>query len=149
MSISGDSGPGSARLSKFQWAVRAAAWSEEIGPQVAEAIRQAAPVGRGPGAGRLRDATRYRSGGAGAGMVRLEFYADGVTYVPFVLYPTRAHDIVPRNAKALHWSPPGGGDVFARRVHHPGTRGNNYPPRAAGAMRAQIVESFKAAFEKM
>jgi len=55
-------------------------------------------------------------------------YGDGYAVVgynsPYGKYVhdgTAPHDIVPRNAKALHFQGEGG-DVFAKRVHHPGTR---------------------------
>lgn len=37
---------------------------------------------------------------------------------------TRPHLILPRNAKVLAWQPASGvgGTIFAKRVHHPGTR---------------------------
>jgi hypothetical protein len=41
-------------------------------------------------------------------------------YALFLEYGTAPHIIKPVNAKALHWKG-GGGDVFAKEVHHPGT----------------------------
>jgi hypothetical protein len=38
---------------------------------------------------------------------------------------TKAHIIQPKNAKALHFFM-GGNEVFATRVHHPGTKGHHY-----------------------
>ncbi|MFF4403588.1 hypothetical protein [Streptomyces sp. NPDC001404] len=146
--ITGDSGGAAGRLKAFRWTAGSVAWADAVGPRLAEAIRKTAPVGQGPGAGRLRDATRYRRH-TSVGAVRLEFHADNVPYVPYVLHPTQPHEIVPRAALALHWSPPGGGSAFARKVHHPGTRGNDYPSRAYLAMRSEIVNSFRAAVEKM
>jgi hypothetical protein len=109
-------------------------------------MRSARPH-RSAGVGSLADATRYQRT-TSVGLVRLEFHADGVPYVPFVLNPTRPHDIVPKAARALHWSPPGGGDFFAKRVHHRGTQGNNYPLRTATSMRGDLVDAFKAAIDK-
>jgi hypothetical protein len=51
-------------------------------------------------------------------------------YAPYVEFGTPPHVIRPKNAKALHWKADGVGprggkiktDVFAKVVHHPGTR---------------------------
>jgi hypothetical protein len=147
LSIAGNSGAAGDMLKRMQWTAAAVDWADAVGPRLADAIRKAAPVGQGPNAGRLADATRYQRT-TSVGLVRLEFHADGVPYVPFVLNPTRPHDIVPKAARALHWSPPGGGDFFAKRVHHPGTQGNNYPLRTATSMRGDLVDAFKAAIDK-
>ena len=45
--------------------------------------------------------------------------------VRFVLDGTRPHVIRPRRAKALRFDS-GGRTVFAKVVHHPGTRANNF-----------------------
>lgn len=66
-------------------------------------------------------------------------------YAAFVEFGTRAHDIVPRVRKALRFAPGGSGRlsgsprsggpvVFAKRVHHPGTRA--HPFMAPGARKA-------------
>ncbi len=66
-------------------------------------------------------------------------------YAAFVEFGTRPHEISPRAAKALRWAAPGGarltgsprkgaGVIFARRVHHPGTRA--YPFMVPGAQKA-------------
>lgn len=43
-----------------------------------------------------------------------------------VEYGTQAHEIRPRDAKALHWVDSEGRDMFRRRVWHPGTRPQPY-----------------------
>lgn len=48
----------------------------------------------------------------------------------FVNAGTRSHIIEPRNKKALRWSG-GGRYFFAKRVHHPGYRGDAYVIEAA------------------
>lgn len=80
----------------------------------------------------------------------VEILAGGTTtvgYAAWVEFGTRPHDIVPKRAKALAW----GGKrtlsgrlasgskptMFARRVHHPGTRAYPY-----------LVPGAKAALEK-
>jgi hypothetical protein len=50
------------------------------------------------------------------------YYAvNGANYAWFVEYGTAAHVIEPKNKKVLHWVD-NGADVFAGRVHHPGTK---------------------------
>lgn len=147
--INADTSAASARLKRIQWNTAANEWAKAVGPELTAAIKRQAPVGQGPGAGRLRDATTWRHTSA-PGVARLEFRANNVPYVPYVLEPTRPHTIVPRAARALAWTPAGGGGmVFARRVNHPGTKGNNYPARAYMAMRSEIIRAFQAAIEKM
>lgn len=53
--------------------------------------------------------------------------ASNVDYAPYVEYGTRPHIIEPKKpGGVLHWVDPGSGeDVFARRVHHPGTAGQH------------------------
>ena len=59
---------------------------------------------------------------------------------------TPAHDIVPVKAQALAFAG-AGGTVFARRVHHPGSRITGRAPfgRALDALGAEINEGLKAA----
>ena len=48
----------------------------------------------------------------------------------FVQFGTRPHVITPSKKKALRW-PSGGAFAFAKRVNHPGYRGDAYLARAA------------------
>ena len=48
----------------------------------------------------------------------------------FVQFGTRPHVITPSKKKALRW-PSGGAFAFAKRVNHPGDRGDAYLARAA------------------
>ena len=48
----------------------------------------------------------------------------------FVQFGTRPHVITPSKKKALRW-PSGGAFAFAKRVNHPGYRGDAYLVRAA------------------
>lgn len=45
----------------------------------------------------------------------------GADYAAYVEFGTKAHEIRPRNARALRWKVPGG-FRYATRVRHPGTR---------------------------
>jgi hypothetical protein len=50
-------------------------------------------------------------------------------YSLLVSLGTAPHDIYPVNARALHWTGPGG-EVFARHVKHPGTQPNLFMEKA-------------------
>jgi hypothetical protein len=47
----------------------------------------------------------------------------------FVIFGTRPHVITPNKKKALRWVGPGG-FVFAKKVNHPGYRGDDYMSEA-------------------
>lgn len=51
-------------------------------------------------------------------------------YAVFVHWGTRPHDIRPKHKKALRW-PGGGAFHFAKRVRHPGYKGDPWLTRAA------------------
>lgn len=65
-----------------------------------------------------------------------------VEYSGFVNDGTRPHVIRPRNAQALRFRV-GGRVVFARVVHHPGTRARPFLDRALREVAAQRGYSFK------
>lgn len=129
-------------LSRFKWGAAAARWFDHVEPLVKDRLRQAAPVGKGAGAGRLRDSIRSERVVSATSVV-LTFTAN-VPYAGFVLDGTAPHDIRPRNAQVLHWTGPEGG-VFARLVHHPGTRPNPFPERAIRPLEDVIATRLRAA----
>jgi hypothetical protein len=133
-------------LRRFSWTKAAVAWSDEAGPIVREALKEKAPVGKGPRAGRLRDAIRYQRETSGVAGVTLYFLSN-TPYTPYVLHGTRAHPIAARAARSLHWVGPQG-DVFRRRVNHPGTKPNPFPERAVLPLEALLRERFRAAIEE-
>ena len=47
-------------------------------------------------------------------------------YATFVHEGTKPHVILPKSAKALHWINGEGQSVFAKSVHHPGTKANRF-----------------------
>lgn len=97
------------------------------------ALRAEAPVKTGAG----RDSIVSRA----SGLQGRGYYARG--YMKMQNDGTRAHTIVPRTRRALHW----GGDpgVFARSVKHPGTRPNPFVRRAVDkaepALRTLLLEN--------
>lgn len=116
-------------LPAFDWTRRAVDWADRVGPMMAAGMKRAAPVGKGPGAGRLRDSIMY-SRKTGIGELSIE-YTTNVPYAPYVIHDTRPHEIHATAALALHWLDARGGDMFAKFVHHPGTHANRFPQRAA------------------
>ena len=126
----------------FSWAEAAGEWVGEVGPLALEALRQAAPVGQGPGAGRLRASIREDREVAES-TATITFTAE-VPYADYVVDGTAPHLIQPRSAQALHWTGPNG-SVFAKVVHHPGTRANDFPSRALAPLTAIIQARLEAA----
>lgn len=61
---------------------------------------------------------------------------------------TRPHVIVPRNKLALRWVS-GGKFVFSQRVHHPGTRPDEFIFQAAEQLRPAIESRFDAAIREL
>lgn len=48
----------------------------------------------------------------------------------YIIDGTRAHTITARAGGVLRWGTPGGGVAYARVVHHPGTKPNDFAQRA-------------------
>jgi hypothetical protein len=142
------SGVRNSPLARFSWAKAATAWADETGPLVRDALKDKAPIGRGPRAGRLKSAIRY-SRQTGPGSVALRFEAH-VPYVHYVLDGTRPHTITPKAARALRFQFYGhapGAVVFAKRVKHPGTRANRFNHRAVLPLVPELQRKFRAAIE--
>jgi hypothetical protein len=115
----------------FGWRTRARTWADVVGPTVTEAIRREAPISSRPGAGTLRRSVGYNSQ-VTRNRVVLDFHVVS-PIAEFVIKGTRAHEIRPRYKNALHWSD-GHSDFFAKVVHHPGTRPNDFLSRAVEHM---------------
>jgi hypothetical protein len=88
---------------------------------VSERMRQEAPKRTGA----LARGIGYRV--SGLGRVAEAHFTDDQAYTPFVIEGTRAHEILPRQKRALFWVGAGHPVVF---VHHPGTRPDDFPGRA-------------------
>lgn len=98
--------------------------------------RRRAPIGQGRAAdawtdgypaGRLKKSINSRvitRGGDLVGIIEADAVRPGqaTSYAASVHEGSSPHTIVPRRARILRWPGPGGRDVFARRVSHPGTR---------------------------
>ena len=108
-------------------AIRGASMSElrQVGPRVVNRAKILAPVDTG----RLRAAIgppKYSRTWTLRPRVTIEVNVD---YASFVHDGTRPHVIRPRNARALRFMV-GGQVVYARVVHHPGTRARPFLDRA-------------------
>ena len=122
--ITVEHGPHPDRMALTRALVR---WADVAGPTLRDLVREEAPVGQGPGAGRLRQQIRYQRN-TSVGSVALKILG-GAPYTGFVLHGTQPHVILPRHTLALHWTS-GGADHFATIVHHPGTQPNPFGQRA-------------------
>ena len=65
----------------------------------------------------------------------------------FIHEGTKPHLILPKDKKRLRWATPGGGWAFARRVHHPGTKPDQFLYEAASAEQSAVVERFGRAVQ--
>ena len=135
-------------LKHFNFTKRAIEWADTIGPKVREALRAAAPVAADDGhPGRLRDSIRYsRSLTAGAGLA-IEWTAN-TPYAPYPIFGTAPHDIHPRATRALHFTDARGEEVFARFVHHRGSKANDFGGRVRSAMEPDIIAAFNSSVTK-
>lgn len=62
----------------------------------------------------------------------------------FLAKGTRPHIIVPRRKKALRWAD-NSRFIFAKKVHHPGTKGDPFLEKALEKEQSGIITRFKAA----
>jgi hypothetical protein len=112
------------------------AWADDIGPLVLAVLKERTPVVTGT----MRDSSRYsrtsRSGG-----VRLEFTVY-TKYSRWVIGGAEPHIIRANAARSLHWTDDMGGH-FAKVVHHPGNRPNDYPKQVMDAMRDEVLQNLK------
>lgn len=129
-------------LDRFRFEEAAARWAAAVEPFVEFTLRAHAPVGQGPGAGRLRDSIGHNREFS-LGSARINFTASA-PHARFVVDGTRPHIIRPRQAHALHWQRDGR-DYFARLVHHPGTKPNPFGRRVAQQVAPFVAMQWRAA----
>lgn len=132
-------------LGRFHWTAAAVAWADSVGPLVRDAIRHEAPVSAGPGGGRLRDSIKYVRHTV-VGGVDMEF-GSPVPYAPIVVKGSRPHIIEAHAALALHWTD-SRGEHFARSVHHPGTKPNDFMRKAVMPLVPMLERSFRTVIER-
>lgn len=135
-----ESPPPPPRSGRQAWHAGGKRWADVAGPLIRGAMKEKAPVGKGPAAGKFRDSIGYRTTVL-ASSIRLEFRSS-VPHAPFVIDGTRPHVITPRTARMLHFTTGAGIEVFARRVNHPGTKANPFARRAVEPHLPQVQESF-------
>lgn len=109
-------------------------WADETGERVRDALKAETPVVTG----RMRGSERYSRTTAGD-TTRLDFTAH-TPYAGYVIHGTRPHEIRPVAARALRWIN-AEGIHFAKVVHHPGTKANDFPERVKTELRDEIVSN--------
>lgn len=119
---------GSSRRPRVNWQAAAAEWAAQVGPLAEAALKRQAPVGQGPGAGRLRDSITHTQA-ITAHTATLTFTAH-VPYAGYVLDGTPEHQIPAAKDHYLHWLDGSGNSHFAKEVTHPLTPPNDFPRRA-------------------
>jgi hypothetical protein len=131
---------------QFKWLKAATGWADLVGPAVRTELKRQAPVGQGANAGQLRDKIRYERRTT-ATSVQLRF-STGVGYAKYVVGGTKPHVIYPVAARALRFAGRNG-TVFARVVHHPGTKANDFPARALHVTGPMIQQRLSAAMREL
>lgn len=110
------------------------AQGDGLAQRAADIVRSFAPVGKGETSGTLRDSIQGTAEPAGDGLTLTISSDDPVAAM--VIGGTRAHEIRPIAAKALRFEVGGGGVVYAKLVHHPGTAPNPFGDNAEDALQA-------------
>lgn len=105
---------------------------EKVGAQVAKSARDIAPFKTGA----YRASIDYDIKGDTLGGVEV---SAAVPYAAVIEFGSKPHTIMPRKGKHLRFEA-GGQAVFARVVHHPGTKPRKILQQALEANQAQIQE---------
>lgn len=133
----------SGRFPKLDWPAAAGLWTTRAAPLGQQILRARAPFRTGA----LRESIDDERT-VSPGLATVIFYSQ-VDYVKWVLSGTKPHVITARNAKALRWTGRGGiGVNFARSVNHPGTKPNDFPVEAIGAIGPAVAAMFSAAVQE-
>lgn len=122
-------------LNHFDAAKIFVAWADDVGPLVLTELKARTPVRTG----RMRSSTRYSR--AKSSGIRLEFTVH-TKYAEWVIGGAEPHIIRAVAARALHWTN-GSGSHFARVVHHPGNKANNYPKVVLDSVKDEVIANLK------
>lgn len=88
---------------------------------------QTAPVGKGPGAGKLKSSFAVRQARAVGGQYQSGYEViNTAPYFLYVIKGTRPHEIVGKPYLVFDWPKGGLHPAVFRRVHHPGTTANTF-----------------------
>lgn len=134
-------------LDRFMATERIVAWADVVGPKIAKALKDEAPVGEDPNSGTLKNSIQYQRS-TSFGRVELRFHTN-VPYARYVVEGAGQHPIAARNAQSLHYTGRDGVEYFRRSVNHPGSKPNAFNERAYKKMLPEIAASFKAIFERI
>jgi hypothetical protein len=131
---------GASRRLRVSWAEVAGAWADQVQPVAKAALKRAAPVGQGPGAGRLRDSITAKRTVSAAELVLT--FTSSAPYAGYVIGGTREHPIDSKGEWPLRNRVTG--QVFGRHVIHPATAPNRFPERALGPLAAEFRARLEA-----
>lgn len=136
------------RLAGFTAQVKMVAWADRVGPKILDALKEEAPEGKGPGAGRLKNSIKFeRSSSLGISGVTLKFHTD-VPYAASVIDGALPHTISATSARFLQFPDKDGTMIYRTSVNHPGIKNpNRFNDRALERMLPEIASSFGAIFE--
>lgn len=113
---------------------------QRIAYRIEASAKREAPVNKQSGGGNLRQSIASQMFTPISGMV----FA-GVKYAGFVHEGTRPHVITVRSARVL--ANRRTGQIFGRRVQHPGTKANPFMKRAVDANQDEIEQELNAAVD--
>jgi hypothetical protein len=111
------------------------AFTEEVGPVLAQEMSAQSPVNTG----QLANSQSWRDN---QGTLEVISTDNRGPIAAYVIRGTRPHSIDPVNARMLHWVGPSGENVFAHHVDHPGTLPNKYNVAAWEAQRLYVLRAF-------
>lgn len=109
----------------------------KTGLRIEQVAKETAPIGVNPPV----DAGNYRSQILYDGGNEVVAHAQ---YSACIEYGTQPHIITPKDKKFLHFKKDGK-EVFAKLVHHPGTKPNPVMRNAAAKVQKEIPQIFKEA----
>lgn len=99
--------------------------------------------------GAMRDSVRIFPVKRGDTQAIIKAGGPGAPYAIYVHEGTRPHEIRPREKKALRWATSKGqgkGFIFAKKVNHPGYKGDPFMYRAFEERHPHVLEIFREAF---
>ena len=127
------------RFPEFNWEATAGLWARKCAPLGQQVLRARAPFRTGAFRESIHDRAEITPG-----LAQVMFFST-LPYAGFITKGTGAHDIMPRNVGGvLRWlANSGHGPAqFATKVHHPGTKPNDFAETAMMAIGPAVAMLF-------